>query len=319
MTVAVGLFLYGTLVALVAPRVLPRLTRHGVFPQLGVLAWLALMVSVFSSWCVGLAVALVDITHIWFRPERLLVLGLHEAEEIAIGHAGVAAQLALIAATVALTVMAMVLTTRWARSHRRMRLRAREHAEALRLTGRPMHRHESGDVVVLDTAERAAYCVAGAPNVVVVTSGALAALEDSELAAVLAHEHAHLSGRHAPLTAVLRAIATTLPGLRLATAGCAEITRLLEMCADDKAAGKHGSEPLLGGLLAILGVSEPAPSGALAAAGTAVLARAERLVDPVSPMQRATTRTALLGVIAATVTGLASVAATVAFCSALLG
>ncbi|WP_024802543.1 M56 family metallopeptidase [Nocardia sp. BMG51109] len=277
MTVAVGLFLYGTLVALVAPRVLPRLTRHGVFPQLGVLAWLALMVSVFSSWCVGLAVALVDITHIWFRPERLLVLGLHEAEEIAIGHAGVAAQLALIAATVALTVMAMVLTTRWARSHRRMRLRAREHAEALRLTGRPMHRHESGDVVVLDTAERAAYCVAGAPNVVVVTSGALAALEDSELAAVLAHEHAHLRHRHPLVLTVMRGLATTFPRLRLCTVGAREVARLLEMCADDAAVRRHGRAPLLSSLLTLSGA---APSGVLSASGVDVLARAERLAAP---------------------------------------
>lgn len=40
MSVAIGLFLYAVVVAAAAPRLLPRLTRHGVLPGLGVLAWL---------------------------------------------------------------------------------------------------------------------------------------------------------------------------------------------------------------------------------------------------------------------------------------
>nr|WP_246461531.1 M56 family metallopeptidase [Nocardia transvalensis] len=158
-----------------------------------------------------------------------------------------------------------------------MRLRAHEHAEALRLTGRRVHRHAVADIVVLDTAERAAYCVAGAPNVVVVTSAAMAALGERELAAVLAHEHAHLMYRHPLVLTVMRGLATTFPRLRLCTVGAREVPRLLEMCADDAAVRGHGRAPLLSGLLTLSGA---APSGVLAASGADVLARAERLAAP---------------------------------------
>ncbi|MGW4739377.1 M56 family metallopeptidase, partial [Nocardia xishanensis] len=62
----------------------------------------------------------------------------------------------------------------------------------------------------------------------------------------------------------------------------------------------------------------PVPAGALGAAGTAVLARAERLVDPATGVRRATNRTALLGVIAATVTGLFEIAVGILFCSTMI-
>ncbi|MET8655291.1 hypothetical protein, partial [Nocardia aurea] len=58
--------------------------------------------------------------------------------------------------------------------------------------------------------------------------------------------------------------------------------------------------------------------GALHAAGTAVLARAERLVAPVGVVARARNRTALLGVIATTVIGLSEITVGVLFCSALM-
>lgn len=315
MTLAIALMLYGATVATLGPPVLRRLTRRGNAPRLGIIAWVVAIVGTLGAWAAAATMLTVEFATYWGHPHEALRAcaaimwnpmhdggGATEAVTFAIGALVAACTMAVVARAVSVV--------------REMRRRTRAHAKALRLVGR---RVPGLGALVLDSPQRQAYCVPGRPDTIVVTSAALDALAPEQLAAVLAHEHAHLSGRHAPLTAVLRAIATTLPGLRLVTQGTAEVTRLLEMCADDKAANKHGCEPLLGGLLAILGVSGPVPSGALAAAGTAVLARAERLVDPVSPMRRATTRTALLGVIAATVTGLAVVAATVAFCSAVLG
>jgi Zn-dependent protease with chaperone function len=46
------------------------------------------------------------------------------------------------------------------------------------------------------------YCVPGRLPTIVVTTGALAVLEPEQLAAVLAHERAHLAGRHHLLLAV---------------------------------------------------------------------------------------------------------------------
>ncbi|RDI62940.1 M56 family metallopeptidase [Nocardia pseudobrasiliensis] len=293
MSIAVGLFCYAVVVAIVAPRVLPRLTRHGQVPHLGVVAWLTLMASVLGSWGVAVAIAVADAAHTWLHADRLVITGLHEAEVIATGHAGLAAQAALLVVTGALAILAVVLGVRLTRLQLRMRMRAREHAEALRLTGRRVHRHAVADLVLLDSEERAAYCVAGSPNVVVVTSGAVAALGDSELAAVLAHEHAHLLRRHPLLLAVTRGLAATFPHLRLFTDGAREVARLLEMCADDAAVRRHGRASLLSGLLALSGV---APAGALAASGADVVARAERLVAPRDPRLRRTRMGLLTGI-----------------------
>ncbi|WP_405163941.1 M56 family metallopeptidase [Nocardia sp. NBC_01499] len=315
MTLAIALMVYGATVATVGPPVLRRLTQRGNAPRLGIIAWVVAIVGTLGAWVAAAVMLTVEFATYWGHPhEALRACVAIMWNPVHDGSGGAQALTFALGALVAACTMAVV--ARAVSVVREMRRRTHVHAKALRLVGR---RVPGLGALVLDSPERQAYCVPGRPDTIVVTSAALEALVPDQLAAVLDHERAHLSGRHAPLMAVLRAIATTLPGLRLVTTGTTEIARLLEMCADDKAAGKHGSAPLLGGLLVILGVSGPVPSGALAAAGTAVLARAERLVDPVSPIRRATTRTALLGVIATTVTGLAFVAATVAFCSAVLG
>ena len=52
------------------------------------------------------------------------------------------------------------------------------------------------NVMVVQAERPAAYCVAGRPHAIVVTIAALQSLDRSELAAVLAHEKAHIKGRH---------------------------------------------------------------------------------------------------------------------------
>src|SRR5260370_1178978 len=100
------------------------------------------------------------------------------------------------------------------------------HARMARLVGR---RVLGRDAVVLDAPERVAYCVAGRPHTIVVTSAALAALDERHLDAVLAHERAHLVGRHHLLLALTRSLAAILPTVALFRTGAAEVARLLEM------------------------------------------------------------------------------------------
>jgi Zn-dependent protease with chaperone function len=131
--------------------------------------------------------------------------------------------------------------------------------------------------VVIDAAEPAAYCVSGRPPAIVVTSATLAALGQDELSAVLAHERAHLTGGHLNVVAALRSLASVFPNVALMTQGAAHVARLLEMCADDAAARRHGNAALVSGLMALAGA---APAEALAAADKAVVTRAERLTAP---------------------------------------
>ncbi|MDX5961952.1 M56 family metallopeptidase [Rhodococcus opacus] len=131
---------------------------------------------------------------------------------------------------------------------------------------------------------------------VVITTAALAALDDRQVQAVLAHERAHLAGHHAQILAVLRVLAASLPGTTLFTAGAVEVGRLLEMCADDRAARAHGSRALLSGLLALCAPAQ-VPDGALGAGNIALLDRASRLASP--PRRAAKVRVCLLTAAAA--------------------
>jgi Zn-dependent protease with chaperone function len=92
-----------------------------------------------------------------------------------------------------------------------------------------------------------AYCVPGRPAAIVLSTGALALLDPAQLTAVLAHERAHLAGRHHLLISLTRVLATTFPAVPLFTRGPAEVARLAEMCADDSrhvaTVGRRSSRP----------------------------------------------------------------------------
>ncbi|MFI9504064.1 M56 family metallopeptidase [Nocardia sp. NPDC052566] len=316
MTLAFALMCYGGAVAFFGPPVLRRLTRKGSAPRLGVLAWLVAIAGALGAWTAAGTLLIVEFATFWQHPADTVrdIVGLIWAP--ARVHRGMAVEVAAFVVSGVMAAGLAALLLRTGGLMLRMRRHTHAHGRAVRMVGREV---PGVGAVVLDSTERQAYCVAGRPDTIVVTSAALDALTPDQLDAVLAHERAHLSGRHAAVLAALRGLATTLPGIRLVTEGAAEIARLLEMCADDTATRAHGREPLLGALLAIVGVADPAPAGAMHAAGTAVLARTERLLAPVSAIRRATNRTALTGVIALTVIGLLEVAIGIFFCSTVFG
>jgi peptidase M48-like protein len=132
-----------------------------------------------------------------------------------------------------------------------------------------------------------------------VTTAAVAALDGPQLDAVLAHENAHLAGRHHQLLMVLRALAARLAHLPLFARGAAAVADLLEMCADDGAARRHGPRPLVAGMLAL--ASPPPPTAGLAVAATAAAARAHRLSTPARRSTRWCHRVATSAVITVTV------------------
>ena len=138
---------------------------------------------------------------------------------------------------------------------------------------------------VLDATRPAAYCVPGRPPAIVLTTGALAVLDPEQLTAVLAHERAHLAGRHHLLLAVTRSLAAVAPAVPLFARGSGEVTRLAEMRADDVAA-RHGARRTLLAALLTMGADAAvvqAPAAWLAATGGVVAARVRRLADPPAP------------------------------------
>jgi Zn-dependent protease with chaperone function len=286
MSVAICLLVYSFAVATLSPWVLLRLTRAGTVPRLGVVAWLAAMVSVVASWLTATALLVVSLTRNWDQPGRLATACFATLRRVVEGSSGALLQAGLFILAAAAASALSTLGWRSGRSLWRTRTLSRGHAERARVIGR---RIDGVDAIVVDAPERAAYCVAGRPDTIVVTRAALDALTDRHLQAVLAHERAHLAGRHHHVLAFARALAVAIPRITLFSTGAREIARLLEMAADDTAARSHGSQTLLDALLA-LSVGVLAPQGAIAAAGTDVLARAERLAEPFSVRNKWSTR-----------------------------
>ncbi|ODR26057.1 M56 family metallopeptidase [Mycolicibacterium porcinum] len=300
MNIAAGLLIYSVVMVLLAPRLLSALTRAGSAPRFGVAAWVTAIVSVLATW---IAIPLLVIGDVVFHSGQrgsLLASCVELLCDIAAGRAGFAAQAAVVVVAVGLILVVAGFGMKASRAIRRMRAQSHSHAQAVRLVGRPAGRR---DVFIVDADERTAYCVAGAPPAIVVTTGAIAALGDDELHAVLAHERAHLDGHHPRIVAVLRGLALVFPRVRLMTQGAADVTRLLEMCADDAAARRFGEHTLLTGLMALAGA---APAQALGAADVALLNRAERLALPPAPWTRLGASAGLLG--ATTVIALAPIA-----------
>jgi Zn-dependent protease with chaperone function len=273
MTSAAYLLLYGAMVTWLSPPLLARLTRRGLSPRLGVAAWLTAIVGVLLAWAA--AITLIVVTSLSGLPNSsafvlcLELLGVPE-------RAATPGRFSLAVLIVSGLVISTVVTVKVSRSVLGLRSRSREHAHAARIIGVPTDRP---DVFVVTAEQPAAYCVVGRPNAIVVTTAAVETLDDSQLAAVLAHEGAHISGRHHHLLMVLRALANSLAHLPLFTRGAEAVGELLEMCADDSAARRHGTQPLIAGMIMLAGPL-PCHAGGLAVAATAVIARANRLLDP---------------------------------------
>ena len=89
---------------------------------------------------------------------------------------------------------------------------------------------------VIDEAAPVAYCIPrGAGSVTVLSQGLLDRLDPDELAAVIAHERAHVEQRHDILQLAFRAWRSALPGLPTAVLAETEVAAMVEMLADDRA------------------------------------------------------------------------------------
>lgn len=299
MTIAICLLLSSIVVTVFAPGLLTRLTRTGAAPRLGVAAWLLTIGSVAASWVAAVAAIAVDVLRTWNQPAELFTACVATLRGVISGSSGVLLQVVALALAGLTTAALVTLVWRWGRSVLRARSHTHRHARAVRVIGQ---RIPGGDAVLLDVPERVVYCAAGRPHTIVITRGALDALDDNQLAAVLTHERAHLAGRHHLLLAATRGLATVLPRVGLFTTGAAEVAALLEMCADDTASRRHSASTVLAALLA-LSAGASVPAGALGAATVGVLARAERLAEPAPRAQRTRNRALLAAVIALVLTG----------------
>ncbi|HWG28701.1 M56 family metallopeptidase [Actinospica sp.] len=120
------------------------------------------------------------------------------------------------------------------------------------------------ELVVTGDAAADAYAVPGRPGRIVVSTGMLGVLDDRGRAALLAHERAHLTGRHHWFTAVARLAAAANPLVRpLASA----VEYSVERWADESAAAAVGDRQLVARAIASAALAAKATK---AGTGTAI-------------------------------------------------
>ncbi|RZU30695.1 M56 family metallopeptidase [Blastococcus saxobsidens] len=166
-----------------------------------------------------------------------------------------------------------------------VRSRLRDRRERRRLRGGLLvgaRREQSLGAVVLESDHAAAFCLPGRRRAVVVTTAALRLLSADELSAVLAHERAHLRGRHHLAVGAARILDRAFPGVPLFSRSRAETERLVELLADDAAARQVNRVEVASALVTLAGMR--APAAALAAAQGAGALRVTRLLRPAAPL-----------------------------------
>ena len=296
MSVALCLLAYTVVVAVLAPPLLLRTAGDGQHPRLGLAAWLSAIVSVLLSWVVAVVFLGVDVVRDLLADQHLdlgrCFAQLHDA---ASGVYGAVVQVGLWALAGLAVLAAAVAVWRVCGSLVRARSVTHQHARAARMVGR---RHDRHDAVVLDHPEPAAYSVAGNPHTIVLTQGIVATLDEEQLAAVMAHERAHLRGRHHVLLAFTRALASVFPRIELFATGAAQVARLVEMIADDAAAEIYGPITVCEALLTL---ADPHSKPSVAATEVGLVDRVLRLAEPSAPTRM--NRFAASAAIAAVVLG----------------
>ncbi|SDY13631.1 Peptidase family M48 [Modestobacter sp. DSM 44400] len=150
----------------------------------------------------------------------------------------------------------------------------------------------AGVTLLLEHPAPVAFCIPGARPLLVLSSGMLAELDEAQLAAVVAHERAHLRERHHLLLLPFVAWRAALPVLPAADRAHDEVRDLVEMRADDVAvASLRCPEPrrtLAAAIVAVAGgAGGEVPAGALTVTGGAVAVRVRRLLAPARPLPAA--------------------------------
>ena len=315
MTIAFMLLLGALLVAWAAPRLLEHRLYAGTDPQTSLVTWLMLVASTLLSLTTA-AILLLLPDH---GPAKQVLVLAHDCWA-AMSHGSVP-RVDAVAGLLSMVLAAGAMIRCGARVVRHVRQRRtvhRKHLDLLRILtgGGPI----AGSTLWLDVPDPMAYSVAGRPSLIVASEGLRRQLPGHAVAAVLAHERAHLRGRHHMMITIAEALAVALPWLPLMRRSPELVRALVELSADSTAARSHGAGAVRAALLSMSG--SPAPAQALGMAPDCVALRLAVLSSRRSQHGRLNRalRSGFAGAIALVVPALTSTAlltiATVAFCSA---
>lgn len=241
-----GIAVLGVLVTtllVVVPRTLPRVGWFDRAPRWGIACWLT------AAWSAAAAIAAApvvlalhlpgvghDVADLVSACPHLLTTSRTPVERLA--------TLAAVAGVVGLPlwIVARVATTQLAAARHR-----RAHCSGARVAAVSV----DGVTLTLDHALPAIYCVPGARPAIVITTAARERLSAAQLAAVHAHERAHLAGHHHLASGLIDGLVRALPWLTVIRTARAHVHRLIELAADDVAARGHRRDTLADALAAV--------------------------------------------------------------------
>lgn len=276
---ALALPALAVLLIAVAPRVMARQTRFRRAPRAALVAWQAVALAGVLSALAAAPVAVLEIT----------------------SHGAATGSPAALVG-VAVAVSGLVLASLLINGHlvgTRLRAARRRHRALLELVGRE---EQAADVRyrVVPHETPTAYCVPGLRGHVVLTDGTLNSLKKDELAAVLAHERAHLAQRHDLVLELFTVLHSAAPRPIRAPQAMREVKLLIEVLADRAARNAAGEVPLARALVALANGAPPLatlgargyspaiaakqPGGAAPRAASHTLARMHLLALPAAPV-----------------------------------
>jgi Zn-dependent protease with chaperone function len=282
-TIAIALLAGSAIVAFLAPWFLRRLALAGFDPVVVTVGWLVAIAGVLGTAAAALIVMTVPHQTYGHRLGSLIhsawwALTRDAPELLAYRGSRILAGVALVARTLWVAVVGV-------RERRRRSQQVRRQLAVLDVVGTKSACPEPGPSTLWLHSDRPiAFSIAGRPGVVVVTDGLRRRLAPDAVEAVLAHERAHLRGRHHLLVATVETLRTALGFVPLFQLAPAAVREQLELAADLSALASCGAAAVRNALMTVTGAGTP--ELALAMARDALDARLRHLADAADPPNR---------------------------------
>ena len=293
--------------ATVMPRVLGRAGWVRRSPKLGIAAWYATLTAVTA----GAGGALLAWIAPWQGPHAFACRLWHWCTDAADGGRGPGGRILLSIVVVAAVTLSTRLAIAGVTVARSAATRRGYHRDLLSMVGTFA---PQWGATLIDDPRPAAYMLAGPLRQIVLTTGAIDALSDDEIAAVIAHERAHAAGRHDLLLDGARLLATAFPRIALFATAQAHLARLIEIRADDIAIAHRNPLSLARALVAMASITtNRAAPPALAASGGDAMQRLNRLLTPPPPLTRRYSWTIIAALVALAGSPVLVLAATAVF------
>lgn len=287
--------LLGTVIACtIGPHYLHRLSRSNIDPRAAIIGWVVSIAA--ASLSAVLAVALLVLPSHGGLGEMVRLAGgcvsmIAAGSFPAVENVAAAAGLIIMAAVGCRLAFVLIRRSRTRRQHRDA-LRSAFQAVAIKDARRD-------GVLWVPGESPAAFSIGGQPRLTVATTSLRTHLSPRAVGATLAHERAHLRGRHHLLTDSADALAEALPFIPLFKRAAPALRELVEVAADVAAVRKFGAAAVIEALHVMSAGRHRAvaPSVGLGMARGAVEYRLDRLAH-VNVAGPAIVRHALCGVVA---------------------